>query len=71
MAVLGLRYCSGFSLLEASGGCSLAAVRRLLVVVSLVEHRLYGREASAVAARGSVIVAHRLSCPSTCLIFLD
>ena len=52
--MLGLHYCSGFSLLAASGGCSLAAVLRLPVVVSLVERRLYGRRASAVAARGSL-----------------
>ena len=35
LAVLGLRCCSGFSLVAASGGSSLAAVHRLLVVASL------------------------------------
>ena len=36
LAVLGLRCCSGFSLAAASGGSSLAAVHRLLVVASLI-----------------------------------
>ena len=34
LAVLGLRCCMGFSLGGASGGCSLVAVRRLLIVVA-------------------------------------
>ena len=40
--VLGLCcFCSGFSLLAVSGGCSLAAMRWLLIMVAsfLVEHR--------------------------------
>ena len=42
LAVLDLRCCTGFSLVAASRGCSLVAVRRLLVaVISLVgEHGL-------------------------------
>ena len=49
--MLGLRCCPGFSLVAASGDCSLAVVRGLLIVVaSLVEHRLGGVWASVVAA---------------------
>ena len=42
MAVLGLHCCAGFSLLAASGGCSLAAVFGLLIVVASLaaEHGL-------------------------------
>ena len=42
MAVLGLRYCKGFSLVAASWNYSVAAVLRLLIgVASLVaEHQL-------------------------------
>ena len=42
LAVLGLHCCAGFSLVAASGSCSLVAVgRHLIVVASLVaEHRL-------------------------------
>ena len=41
LVVLGLCYCTGFSLIEASEGSSLAALCRLLIVVaSLVAHRL-------------------------------
>ena len=41
LTVLGLRCYVGFSLVAASGGCSLAAVRgSLAAVASLVEHRL-------------------------------
>lgn len=41
-AMLGLRCCTGFSLIAASGGYSVVAVRRLLIAeVSLVAaHRL-------------------------------
>ena len=41
LVVLGLCYCTGFSLVEASEGSPLAALcRRLIVLASLVEHRL-------------------------------
>ena len=42
MAVVGLCYCTGFSLVVASRGCSLVAVCRLLVSVTslVVVHRL-------------------------------
>ena len=53
------------TLVWASGGCSLVVIPRPLVeVVSRVEHRLQGTQAS-------VVVAHGLSCPSTRGIFLD
>ena len=44
--------CLGFSLVVASGGCSLAAVCRLLIAVGclVVEHRLSDTQASVVAA---------------------
>ena len=55
----------GLSLVVESGAYSLVVVHRLLfAVVSLVEHRLQGTWASAVAAHG-------LSCPRTCGIFSD
>ena len=38
LAVLGLRYCEGFSLVAASGGSSLVVVCRLLIsAASLIE----------------------------------
>ena len=50
-AVLGLRCCTGFSLVVASRGYSLAAVCELLTVVaSLLLSKLSGRQASVVAA---------------------
>ena len=55
MAVLGLRCCSSFSLVVASGGYFLLARHRLLTAVaSLVQHELQGTWAS-------VAVAHELS----------
>ena len=47
----------GLSQAEASRGCSLVAVPRLLIVVAspFVEHGLY--------SAGSAVVVHRLSCP--------
>ena len=36
LAVLGLRCCTGFSLVVASGGCSVVAMRRLLIAVASV-----------------------------------
>ena len=53
LAVLGLCCCSGFSPVMASGGHCLVVVCRLLIVVaSLVEHRLWSVWASVVSARG-------------------
>ena len=42
LAVLGLCCCAGFSLVMASGGCSLGAVCRLLIAVAslVMEHGL-------------------------------
>ena len=44
LAVLGLRCCTGFSLLAASRGSSLVVAQGLLIVVAslVVEHRLLG-----------------------------
>ena len=55
MAVLGLRCCKGFSLVEASGDSSPVAVLGPLIMVAslIVEHGLWG-------ARASVTVVHRL-----------
>ena len=53
----GLRCCSGFSLVAASRGCSLAAVHGLLIVVA----SLVG-EYGLLVSRASVIVGHGLSC---------
>ena len=64
--MLGLSYCTGFSLIAASRGYSLDAVCRLVfVVVSLVwEHGLQGTWTSAVVASG-------LSCLAVCGISPD
>ena len=50
----------------ASGGYSLVLVHGLLIAVAslVVEHRFPGHV-------GSVVVAHGLSCPEVCGIFLD
>ena len=42
LAVLGLRCCTGFSLVAVSGGCSLVAVHGLLIAVAsfVVKRRL-------------------------------
>ena len=52
LALLGLRCYMGFSLVAKSGGYSLVAVRGILLAVASLaaEHRLYGTQASAVAA---------------------
>ena len=57
---------AGFSLVAASGGPSLAVVRRFLIAVDflVVEHGLQG-------ALASVVVVHWLSGPSACGIFLN
>ena len=55
----------GLSQAEASRGCSLVAVPRLLIVVAspVVEHGLY--------SAGSAVVVHRLSCPVARGVFLE
>ena len=59
-------------------GFSLAAACGLLIVVAslAVEHRLEGSQAAGVAAprlqsAGSIVMAHGLSCPEACGIFLE
>ena len=58
----------GFSLVVASGGCSLVAVCRLLIMAAspVAEHRPWGMRSSIIAARGlssfgSQALEHRLS----------
>ena len=48
LSVLGLRCCVGFSLAVESGGYTLVAVQRHLIV----EHRLQSDQASVLVARG-------------------
>ena len=67
--MLGLRCSSGFSLVVANGGYSLAVVCGFLIAVAslVVEQGLRGTQASVVAAlrlqsTGSIVVAQRLSC---------
>ena len=64
--VLGLHCCMGFPLVLASGGYSLVAVCRVLIMVASLaaEHGLSG-------ALASVVVEHRLSCPMACVFFPD
>ena len=52
LAVLSLHGCSGFSLVAASGGYSLVAVRSLLTVMTslVAKHGLEGTQASVVMA---------------------
>ena len=76
--MLDLRCCTGFSVVGASRGYSLAEVTGLLTVVaSLVEqHSLYIAWASVVVVPGlqstdSVVVVHGLSCSAACGIFPD
>ena len=80
--MLGLHCCSGFSLVAEGRGRSLV-VHGLLIVVTLVGHRLQGTWTLVVAARGpsvvapglsstgSVVVAHGCSCSRACGIFPD
>ena len=75
---VGLRCCSGFSLVIASGAYSLIAVASLVA-----EHRFWDPPASAVGARGLsscsfwalehrlMDVAREFSCSMICRIFLD
>ena len=74
--MLGLRGCTGFSLV-ASGSSSLAAVHGFLIVVASLaaEPRRQGARASVVAAPGlqstaSIVVLQELSCSTACGIFL-
>ena len=61
--MLGLRCYTGF-LAAVSEGYSLVVVHTLLAAVaSLVEHMLWNV--------GSGVVAHGLSCPAECGVFLD
>ena len=64
---------SGLSLVEASEGFSLVAVRRLLTVVAylVAEHRLQGCRLQQLQLMGSVVVMHRLIGPAAYGIFLD
>ena len=75
LALLGLCYCVGFSLVAERGGSSLSEMHGLLIAGAfLVEHGLQGTRASVVAASGSlgespglqstgsVAMAHGLSC---------
>ena len=66
LTVLGLHCCSGFSLVVESGGYSLAVAHWLLIAVDsfVAEHR-------SQSIWASVVVAHRLSCPAACGIFLN
>ena len=64
------------SLVAASRGCSVVVVCGLLIVVpSLVaEHDLWACGLSSCCSKAlkcSIVVAHRLSCPTACEIFLD
>ena len=53
LAVLGLFAALGLSLVAARRGCSVAVVHGLLIAVaSLVEHGLWGTQASVVVAHG-------------------
>ena len=63
--MLGLRCCTGFSLVVASEAYSLGEVHRLLIVVAslVAEHWL--------ESTVSVVVVHGLSCSTTSGIFPD
>ena len=75
MSLLSLFCCSicGFSLVAVSRSYSLAVVLGLLIVVASLaaEHRLLGVQATVAVRIDSVLVAHGLSCPVACGIFLD
>lgn len=65
--------CTGFSLPVVGGGYSLVAV---LAASLFVKHRHEGTSTSVVAApgrqsTGSVVFTHRLSCSTSCGIFLQ
>ena len=81
----GLRCCSGFSLVVASGGYSLFAVRRLLSGMAPVvagagsrvrwlqqlHHMGSVSAAPGLQSTGSIVVALGFNCSSMCGIFLD
>ena len=69
LALLGLCYCSGFSLVVVSRGYPLVVQLGLLSVVSsLVAQALYKHR---LESTDSVGVAHGLSCSAACGIFPD
>ena len=77
-AVLDLCCPAGFSLVVENRGCSLVAVRGLLMVMAslVVEHGLKGAWTSVVMvpglqSTGPIAMAHELSCSTACGIFLD
>ena len=61
LAVLDLHCCTGFSVVAESGGYSLVAVLRFLIVVAslVAERRLESFQASVVAVPG--LLEHRLN----------
>ena len=85
MVVLGLGYCASLSLVAESGGYSLAAVPGFLNVATSpvwsTGSRGFGLQylqhvsSIVVAPRlwstDSIVLMHRLSCPTACRIFLD
>ena len=64
--MLGLRCCTGFSLVVANEGYSLGVVHRLLIVVAslVAEHGLE-------STRASLVVVHRLGFPTACRILVS
>ena len=84
-AVLGPCCCAGFFSSCGEWGCSLAAVCRLLTAAAslvasmssralrLQKPRLLGSVVAdtGLQSTGSIVVAHRLSCPESCEIFPD
>jgi len=61
LAALGLHCFAYFSPIASSGGYSLVVVLGLLIVVaSLVEHRLWGSRLQWLQLMGSVVAAPRL-----------
>ena len=72
LAVLGLRWCMGFSLVAASGGYSLGAVEGLLPAVVLSLWSVgSGVVAPGLHSTGSTVVARALSCSEAWSIFQD
>ena len=71
MAMLGLRCCMDFSLVEAGGGYSLDAVHGLLVVVSLVVAQGLISCGSQALENRLIVPVHGLSCSRVYGIFLD
>ena len=65
MAVLGLRFCGGLSLVAASGGHSSSWCTGLSLLRPLLLRSTGSRRA------GSVVVAHGPSCSAACGIFPD